>query len=425
MLLDFSVFAALLLLLGIAGFFSAAEIALISLPRLRAQQWADSPHPAGRALNWLLVHPATMLGAILISITTVNYFAEAIASTWVIERLGQEQLWLAIVAMSVLVILFAEIVPGFYASANPERVALFVALPVRLTAFLLAIPAWVISSLAALLGGGREWLKGGLVTVEELRAMVNLKSEQAPLEEEEKEMLHSIFEFADKVAVDIMLPKARIAAVPDTATVQAAADLAAARRLSRLPVYRDSAENIIGVVFVKDLLRPLKDNQHQRPVTEMMRGVFSVPAAKQLSELLTELRRRKQMLAVVVDPQGRTLGLVTMEDLLEEIVGDIFDEYDLATPAVERQGNSVVVDGRTSIEEVSEMLEAALPEGRYGTVAGLLLNRLGTLPREGERLEIDGFLFTVVRMDDHRIARVKVAPLPAANATPYKGEAGD
>jgi CBS domain containing-hemolysin-like protein len=362
-----------------------------------------------------------MLGAMLISITAANYIGETIASDWVIERLGRDYLWVAIVGMGILVVIFGEVVPILYASANPEKVALFVALPVRFAAFLLAIPAWIISGFASLLGGGKEWLRVGLVTAEELRAMVSLESEQAPLEEEEKEMLHSIFEFADKVAGDIIVPKDRIAAVPDTATVQEAADLAADRRLSRLPVYRGNPENIIGVVFVKDLLRPLKENQHQRPVAEIMRGVFSVPAAKQLSELLTELRRRKQMLAVVVDPQGKTLGLVTMEDLLEEIVGDIFDEYDLATPAVERQGNSVVVDGRTSIEEVSEMLEATLPEGRYCTVAGLLLNRLGTIPREGESLEIDGFLFTAVRMDDHRVARVRITRLPPANPSPDIG----
>jgi putative hemolysin len=413
MSLDFSIVATLLLLVGISGFFSAAEIGLISLPRLRAQHWSDSSHPSGRALHWLLAHPATMLGAILISITAANYIGETIASTWVIERLGRDHLWLAIVSMSVLVIIFGEVVPILYAAANPEKVALFVALPVRLAASLLAVPAWIISAFASLLGGGKEWSRVGLVTAEELRALVSFKSEQAPLEEEEKEMLHSIFEFADKVATDVMVPKARIVALPDSARLQEAAALASARRLSRLPVFHGSLDTIVGVVFVKDLLRPLKNNQHQSPVTEVMRGVFSVPENKQLSDLLTELRRRKQMLAVVENLQGKTAGLVTMEDLLEEIVGDIFDEYDLATPAVERQGNSIVVDGRTSIEEVNELLEAALPEGRYGTIAGLLLNRLGALPRQGEGLEVDGFLLTVVRMDDHRVARVRITRLPA------------
>ncbi len=404
---DLSVFISLLLLVGLSGFFSAAEIGLMALSRYRAQQWAESPSPAGRALAWLIAHPASMLGTILIAITATNYTAEAIATSWVIERLGREHIWIAIVGGAAVVILFAEIVPILYAAANADRVARFAAFPVRLASWVLAVPVWVVSRLGGLVGG-RQWRWSGLVSVEELRNIISLEGEQA-LEPEEKEMLHSIFEFADKVAKDVMVPREQIVAVPAEATLEQVAGLAIPRRLSRLPVFRENLDNILGLVFVKDLLLPLKAGKGDLTAAAVMRPIFTVPENKKISELLTEFRRRKQLLALVVEEQGRTRGLVTLEDLLEEIVGDIFDEYDLATPAVERIGEAVVVDGRMSLADAAELLGAPLPEGRYATVAGLLLHRLGTVPREGERLEVDGLTFTAARMEGHRIARVRIS----------------
>lgn len=407
---DFSVLVTLLLLVGISGFFSAAEIGLLCLSRYRAQQRPPSPTPASRALAWLLAHPTAMLATVLISITATNYIAESIAASWVIEHLGRDYLWLAIVAMALMIIVFSEIAPILYASANPDRVARTVAVPVRLASMALAIPVWAVSVIGRVIAG-KEWLHGGLVTAEELKAIVSTESEEAALEEEEKEMLHSIFEFADTVVGEVMTPRQGIVAVPDTATIQQAATTAARRRFSRLPVFHENLDQIPGLVFVKDLLLPLKEGKGDLPVAQIMRRPFTVPQTKKVSELLAELRRRKQMLAIVVDEQGGTVGLIAMEDLLEEIVGDIFDEYDLATPAVERLGKAVIVDGRMSLEAAGELLGRSLPEGRYSTIAGLFLNRLGTIPREGEKLEIEDFVLTAARMDGDRIARVLISPV--------------
>jgi putative hemolysin len=404
---DISALVNIVILILLAGFFSAAEIGLISLSRFHAQRLAGTPTPPGRALAWLLHHPAVMLGTVLICITTANYVAEEIAARWVIDHLGSNWLWLAIVILSFVVILFAEIVPVLYAAANPERVARFSALPVRIASIIFWLPALFISFIGNLLGGG-HWHSRGEITVDELRTIIRMPSAEAPLEEEEKEMLHSIFEFSDTLAREIMVPRERIAAIAENASVQTAAVLAGRRRISRVLVYRGDLDHLLGIVFVKDLLLPLRAGQGDLPVTSLMRPYFTVPPTLRISELLTELRRRKQMLAVVADETGRTLGLVTMEDLLEEIVGDIFDEYDLATPAALRLSDGWVVDGRMSLEEVNDLIEAELPTGRYTTIAGLLLNRLGSVPREGEKVNVDGFSLTVVRMDEHRIARVRI-----------------
>jgi len=407
LLSDFSVLITILLLIAVSGFFSAAEISLLGLSRYRAEQWANSPTPLGRAVAWLIARPAAMLGTILITITACNYIAESIAATWVIQHLGAGRLWVAIVGMAGAVIVFAEIAPILYAAANIDRVARFVALPVRLASLILFVPRWAISAIGNLLGG-KQWPPGSLITVGELRTIISLESEHAPLEEEEEEMLHAIFEFADMIAREVMTPRHNIAAVPSTATLEQVALTAIPRRVSRLPVYKGDLDHIVGVVFVKDILLPLKEGQKDRPATEVMRGYLTVPETKKVSELLEELRHRKQMLAIVVDEHRRTSGLITIEDLLEEIFGSIFDEYDLATPAVERVGDDIIVDGRMSLAEANELLDAELPEGRYATLAGLLLNRLGAVPREGERARVDDFILTVTRMDDQRIARVRI-----------------
>lgn len=411
----FAILIDIVLLIICSGFFSAAEIGLLSMPRFRAQQWARIPTPVGRALSWLLERPAPTLGTILIITTTANYFAEEIAATWVIHTLGPQYVWVAIVALSVPVIFLAEVTPILYAAANPERVAHAVAVPVRLAAFVLAIPAAIVSSIGNLLGGG-QWYRGRGMTVAELRTIIRMEGEDAPLEEEEKEMLHSIFEFADTLVKDVMVARSDIAAVPETASIQEAALVAGSRRISRLPVFRGDLDHMLGLVFVKDLLMPLEQGHGGDPVTGIIRPAFSISADRQLSEVLNEFRRRKQMIAIVVDAAGKTVGLITIEDILEEIVGDIFDEYDLATPAVEWVRGEWIVDGRMSITELNELLAAELPEGRYTTVAGLLLSRLGSVPRESEKIEVDGFTFTVVRMDDHRVARVRITRVPVSES---------
>ena len=402
------------LLLFLAGLFSAAEISLLALGRRRAKRAAAGR--AGVLIEKMLTRPATTLGAILITITAANYSAEAIAANWVITDL-KLPVWIAIAAMTLLVLVFAEVVPISYAAANPERVARAVMVPVWLATTILAAPARAIGFIAELLAqllGGRP-LKEPPITEGEIRAIVDLQVETGGLEEEEKVMIHQIFEFGDKVAREVMVPRTDIVAIPDTATVKEAGRAATEHHISRLPVYHQGLDDITGLVHVKDVIPLLVRGESDSPVTGVMSEPLRVPETKNLSDLITEFRRKRRTLAIVVDEYGGTAGLVTLEDLLEEVVGDIYDEYDVVRPAAQKlEGGAVILDGRLSIGEASEVLGVELPEGDYDSVAGLLYAHLGVVPKPGDKVTLDEVTLTVEELEGHRITRVKAMVEPRA-----------
>jgi len=316
----------LTLLLITSGLFSAAEIGFLSLGRHRARRVSSGR--IGAVIERLLATPAATLGAILITITALNYTAEATAATWVITR--GLPVWTAIVGMAVLVMIFAEMVPISYAAANFERVARAVAVPVWVTSGLLSLPARAVGFVAerlALLFGGASRVEPP-VTEGEIRAIVDLQAETGGLEEQEKVMIHQIFEFGDKVAREVMVPRPDMVAIPETATTSEAGRASTEHRVSRLPVYRENLDDIVGMVHVKDVLPLLASGKTDVSVTTVMRPALRVPETKKLSDLLAEFRRRRRTLAIVVDERGGTAGLVTLEDLLEVVVGDIYDEHD-------------------------------------------------------------------------------------------------
>ncbi len=393
-------------LLTISGLFSGAELSLLATGRRRSRRAARGR--AAVVLDKMLANPGATLGAILVTITAVNYTAEAIAANWVITGLGLP-VWVAIVGIAVVLVIFAEVVPISYAAANAERVARAVAIPVWIVTGVLSLPARAIGSVAERLGaliGGRARPEPP-ITEGEIRAIVNLQAETGGLEEEEKVMIHQIFEFGDKVAREVMVPRTDMVAIADTSTAEEAGEVATAHRISRMPVYRESLDDIIGTVHVKDVIPLLATGSADAPVASVMREPLRVPETKKLSDLLTEFRRRRRTLAIVLDEYGGTAGLVTLEDLLEEVVGDIYDEYDVVRPAVEHAADGgIILDGRMSIGEASEALGVQLPEGDYDSLAGLLYAHLGVVPRPGDEVRLDGITLIVDELDGHRITRV-------------------
>jgi putative hemolysin len=398
---------AIAVLLLVSGLFSAAELSLLAMGRRRSRRAATGR--VARLLERLLASPGATLGAILVTITAVNYTAEVIATNWVIAGLDLP-VWIAIVGMGVLVLIFAEIVPISYAAANPERVASAVVVPVWIVTGLLSPATRVIGSIAEgltrMLGGGARPERP--VTEGEIRAIVDLQAETGGLEEEEKVMIHQIFEFGDKVAREVMVPRTDMVAISRDATAEQAGDAATERRISRMPVYGKDLDDIVGTVHVRDVIPLLASGKAASPVSSVMIEPLRVPETKKLSDLLTEFRRRRRTLAIVFDEYGGTAGLVTLEDLLEEVVGDIYDEYDVVRPTVEHTaGGELILDGRMSVAEASEALRVALPEGDYDSLAGLLYAYLGVVPRIGDEVELSGATLVVEELDGHRIVRVR------------------
>ncbi|MFB3880040.1 MAG: hemolysin family protein [Armatimonadota bacterium] len=404
------------LLLTVSGLFSAAELSFLALGRRRARRVAEGR--LALMLDAMLARPGATLGAILITITAVNYSAEATAASWVIG-LGLP-LWVAIVGAGALLLVCAEAVPISYAAANPERVARAVVVPVRLVTWILSpvarVAGFIAEQLARLLGGGPTPERP--ITEGELRAIVDLQAETGSLEEEEKVMIHQIFEFGDTVAREVMVPRTDMLAIAESATVAEVGRLATERRVSRMPVYRDDLDAIVGTVHVKDVIALLAARNGDAPVTTIMREPMFVPETKRLSDLLTEFRRRRRTLAIVLDEYGGTAGLVTLEDLLEEVVGDIYDEYDLVKPMVERSGDSLMLDARLAVDEASGALGVELPEGDYDSLAGLMYARLGAVPRLGDEVELEGARLSVAELDGHRITRVRAVLDPRRHSPP-------
>jgi len=408
-------FAVIALLLMTSGLFSAAEISFLALGRVGARRLSEGR--TGLLIQQLLSHPARTLGVALVTITAVNYTAETIAAAWVITR--GLPVWVAIVGMAALVMVFAEVVPITYAAANPERVARTTIGPLWVASWVMSAPArlvgYVADRLARLFGGHPQPERP--VTEGEIRAIVDLQAESGALEEEEKDMIHHIFEFGDKVAREVMVPRTDVAAIPEQATLITTAQLATERRVSRLPVYRRDLDDIVGVVHVKDILPRLASGERETPVTSVAQPAYRVPETKRLSDLLSEFQRRRRSLAVVVDEYGGTAGLVTLEDLLEEVVGDIYDEYDVVRQgAKEVDGGGIALDAALKISEASEILGVSLPEGDYDAVGGLLYSHFGAVPQVGHRLALESVILVVEKVEGHRIARVRALKRPAPPA---------
>ena len=415
-------------LISMSAFYSAAEIGILSLGRLRLANLVEAGSRSARVLQLLLERPSSLLTGVLVSITAINYAAETVAARWAIDALGEEVgPVVAIAGMTVVVLVFAEVTPISYAAANPERVALLAARVVAATVWVLRPVSWGIAAAARgmvrLVGGPLPPGANG-VTEQEIRTIVAMQAERGALEEEEKEMIHSIFEFGDTVAREVMVPRTDMVCVERSAPVGETVNLAVAHGFSRLPVYEGSLDRVVGIVHAKVLLSYVETGRLGVPVAQAMRTPFFVPETKKVSDLLAEFRRRKRSIAIVLDEYGGTAGLLTMEDLLEQIVGEIYDEHDVEHPAFEqRDEHTWVLDGKMNIAEAAELIGLRLPEGDYDTVGGLVYDRLGFVPRVGDRVECEGASLVVEALDRHRIASVRVVVQP--QETPEEEDADE
>jgi CBS domain containing-hemolysin-like protein len=412
-------------LLLVAGFFSAAEIAVLSVARFRLDQLAQAGRKSARLLELLLERPQFLLTTILVAITAANYGAETVAVEWAHGRnFGPWGVPVVTAAMIVIVLILAEVVPISYAAANAERVALSSARPLRWATMVLwpvaRLISWLSMGLVRVLGLPAT-IRAAAMTEDQLKAIVSLETERGVLEEEEREMIHSIFRFGDQVVREVMVPRPDMVCAERGTTVGRVVELALEHHVSRLPVYQEQIDLQVGIVHIKQLFPLIQEGRIDAPVELVMRPPYLVPETKRISELLREFRDRKESLAVVVDEHGSTVGLVTVEDLLEEIVGDIFDEYDVPEPLVSALGpNEWLVDGKLPIDEAGELIGTPLPQGDFDTIAGLIYDRLGSVGVEGDRVEVNGIILTIERTEGLRITQVRVlrvAP-PAAEGEP-------
>ena len=402
---------ALVLLVITAGFLAAAETALTNVPRVRAIALAETDEKGADRLLRLLERRDRALNPVLLLVLVCHLLAATIVGLQVQDRLGPLGIFVAVLIEVVVIFVFAEAVPKTYALEHPDRTALFVAPfvqvlvafpPVRLlTRGLIGV------SNVVLPGKGRR--TGPSVSEDDLLAFADVAVEAGEIESGERALIRSIIDFGDTVAREVMVPRPDMVTIDVDATVHDAMDLAITYGVSRIPACADGIDDVVGVVHAKDLMRAMRDRLARTPVRPLLRPASFVPETKRVSELLKEMQARRTHLAIVVDEYGGTAGLVTLEDLIEELVGEIVDEFDADDPLLEPLPNGDWrVSARLSLDEVNELLRLDLPEGDWDTLAGLVFNALGHVPNEGEAVEIGGHRLRAERVDGRRIERVRI-----------------
>jgi putative hemolysin len=401
--------AALLVLVLAAAFFSGSEAALISLSRLRARGMVERGLRGADAVLRLLDDRNRFLTSILIGNTVVLLAADSLATLLFVHAGVPQPALVSTVVMTVLLLAFGEIIPKTIAVANNERWALRLAPVLERLAWLMTpvnVTFLFFTNFVVRLFGFRPTPHGPFVTEDDIKNIVNVGVEQKVLEEQEREMIHSIIQFGDTIVREVMTPRPDMFAIDVTASARRALDLVIAEGYSKLPVYEDTIDNVIGVVHDRELLISLSNGTlAQTPIRTLMRAITLVPESKRVSELLREMQRGKFSLAIVVDEYGGTSGLVTMEDLLEEIVGEIRDEHDEGEEEAIRiiADNEAMVDAGTNIEDVNARLGLHLPHEDFETIGGLTVGLFGRLPHEGEEIESGEVKLRIERTRGRRI----------------------
>jgi magnesium and cobalt exporter, CNNM family len=401
-------------LLAASGVLAMAETSLVRMSRIKAKSLVDEKKRGARQLARLVESPANFLNPILLLVLICQLVSATLVGIVAEHLFGGLGVLLGIVFEIVVIFVFFEAVPKNWAVLHADRAALLSA-PIVSALIRFPLIRWlsaVLIGLANLIigsSGDDEALHHSYITDSELKAMADVAHEENVIEKDERTFIHSIIDFGDTVTREVMTPRPDMVTVETDATVHDALEAALGAGYSRIPVEADGIDDIIGIAYAKDLVRAERVGKADQPVRDSMRPAKFIPESKEVSDLLREMQEEKFHMAIVVDEYGGTAGLVTLEDLLEELVGDIVDEFDVEEPTVEHlDDGSVLVSAAYSVDDADELLGAELPHGPWDTVGGLILDVAGRVPDPGDSIEVDGFRLTAVNVRGRRIERVRI-----------------
>jgi putative hemolysin len=426
---DWAILVVVVVLFVFSIFLALSETAFTRMSRIRALALADEGNKRAARLAVMLEQPQQTLNSVLLLVlvsqlttaTLIGVLLEGAAGAWGVV--------IGIVLQIFLFFVIGEVAPKTFAVQHTERAALSVTpLLWFLTQF--APLRWLsklLIGVANVVLPGKGLKAGPFITEEEIRTMADVAANEDVIEREEQALIHSIFEFGDTVVREVMQPSPDVLTVDCDETIEAGISAAIERGYSRLPC-RDG-DDIIGLVYLKDMVRRARDGEGDQPLRTAVRPATFVPEQKRVAELLREMQTEHFHMAVVIDEYGATSGIVTMEDLLEEIVGEIADEYDVERPGVEHlDDGSLRVPGRMPIDDVSDELGTELPDTEWDTVGGLMLNLLGHVPEDGESVQFKNLEFTAEDVQERRIGAVHICVVPEeddADATERTGSTVD
>jgi CBS domain containing-hemolysin-like protein len=416
---EWAILVAVVVLFLFSIVLAVAETAFTRMSRIRALALEEEGDRRAVRLARMLEKPEQTLNVVLLLVLVSQLTSASLLGALLDGAVGSWGLVLGLVLQIIAYFAIGEVAPKTYAIQNTDRAAL------RVSGFLWAVtnfpPLRLVSrgliGLANVLLPGKGLKEGPFVTEEDIRAMADVAAEEEEIEREERRLIHSILEFGDTVVREVMRPRPDMVAIEADETIEAGVEAAIEGGFSRIPCYEESTDNIIGIVYLKDLVHRARAGAGRQPVKIAVREAVFVPEQKRVAELLREMRTQKFHMAIVVDEYGGTAGLVTLEDLLEEIVGEIVDEYDIDEPRVERLSDGGVrAPGSTPIDELSEALGVELPDTEWDTVGGLVFNLFGHVPEAGERVKFQGLEFCTERVEGRRIQSVAIRPTPNGSA---------
>ena len=410
---------AIVVLLGMSAFFSSSEIAMFSLPKHRVDSLVAEGVKSARTIQNLKENPHRLLVTILVGNNLVNIAMTAIATALIGIYVESALLTIVLTTFGItaIVLLFAETAPKSYAVEHTESWSLRIARPLKLSEAALYPLVVVFDYLTRIVNkvtGGRAAIESTYVTREEIQNIIETGEREGVIEEEEREMLNRIFRFNNTIAKEVMTPRLDVTAVPKEATVEEAIETCIQADHERVPVFDGNLDNIVGIVTVRDLVRELRYSEGEPSLERVVKPTLHVPESKNADELLAEMQDNRLQMVIVIDEFGTTEGIITLEDMVEEIVGDIL-EGDEPEPIEFIEENVAYVQGEVNIDEVNEMLDIDLPEGEeFETLAGFVFNRAGRLVEEGEEIEFDGVRIRIERVDNTRIMKARVTVLADA-----------
>jgi CBS domain containing-hemolysin-like protein len=416
---DLWLLVAVAALIIMSGVLALAETGLTRMNRVKAMALQDQKKRGAAALLKLVEHPERTLNPVLFLLLFCNTVAATLVGVVAAHLFGALGVAAATAFEVIFIFVFAEAMPKTWAVQHSEQAAL-VAAP--FVAALVKIPPvrWISNALIGLANiilPGKGIKQGPYVSEQELLAMADAAAQDSVIEREERRLIHSIIDFGDTVVREVMVPRPDMVVVESTAKVSDVIEIAIAAGFSRIPVFGQGIDDILGLVFGKDLMKAEREGHADMAVSEIMRETHFVPETKRVSEMMREMQATKLHQAIVVDEYGGTAGLVTLEDLIEELVGEIEDEYDVQEIPMERiNEHEVRVTARMAIDDLNELLGTDLPEGDWDTVGGLIYGLLGHVPIEGESVDFEGLQLIAERVQGRRIGRVRVVTPGQASA---------
>jgi putative hemolysin len=413
----------LFVLVLLSALFSLSETAITTVSRLKIKHMVEKKVRGAKSLQRLREYPSRLLGTVLIGNNVVNIGASVLATSMIIYHMTRTgfsgmsyAVGIATGVMTLVILVFGEIIPKTIALRNADKLALIASPYIDFLSTVLQpiiqLLSWISSPFIGIFGAKMPQ-QGPFLSREEIRLLLSISEKEVGIEEEEREMISSIFEFGSTVAREVITPRPDMVCVDAGEKIEKAVNLMLDSGHSRLPVYEGNLDNVIGVIYAKELLKIVNNGKSEHTLKDFVRPVLVIPESKKVHELLHQMQAMRTHLAIIVDEYGTTRGLITLEDLMEEIVGEIHDEFEKEEKTFDQlDGNTWIVDAKQSIYQVNKELGINIPEGEYDTLSGFVFSLLGKLPIVGDEVKYDDISVSVERIHKRRITRVKIVKTP-------------